>query len=63
MTIPVVSDRVMIVGLVGHGKAKRPAAKALDGPPGPIEVGLSSFEIRYLDWRKTQNLPTRDEKV
>ena len=63
MTIPVVSDRVMIVGLVGHGKAKRPVAKALDGPRGPISVGLSPFEIRYLDWRKSQDLPSRDEKV
>jgi hypothetical protein len=63
MTIPVVSDRVMIVGLVGHGKAKSPVSKASDGPPGPIHAGFSPFEIRYLDWGKSQTLPSRDEKV
>jgi hypothetical protein len=32
--IPAISDRVMIVGLSGHGKAKSQLEMTLKGPPG-----------------------------
>jgi hypothetical protein len=58
--IPAISNRVMIVGLPGHGKAKSQLEMALEGPLGSASTDRETFEISNL---QLHALPGSDEKV